>query len=421
MDSCTDNNFANTNVSAPFLKAVNIELEISTREAYGNILNFANEVEDFWEQCPNLYSISNIESVPKEYLTPFLEEFDIELDATPNDCLLYIFNFNGGGWAVASADRRLNETVFALTESGSLRPENLMHQPSQPIEGLIYNDNEDLEPIRFNAVFNEEFPYSATELIMHSVATHFNQEFFNHYYYTEWEVDSNNIQQLTNPLPKYCQGTPFNDSCPTRNGRITKAGCEPIALLMTLVYNSGTGNTFILGDRSASRDSLMDSTTIYGNAIIQRKLAYYTHHIGKKTLTQYGVESSNTAFHILRNYMASLDGYQNVSVLSFDEAQTAQMISRGNPVILEGHGTGDHAFVVEGILYEHSRLITWNNTNVSNTNGTSRIKILCNFGWNDKKADGWYLKSLSNILTENGNTHNFGERLRMIKYEYTQH
>lgn len=61
------------------------------------------------------------------------------------------------------------------------------------------------------------------------------------------------------------------------------------------------------------------------------------------------------------------------------------------------------------------------NTNVSNTNGTSRIKILCNFGWSDKKAVGWYLKSLSNILTENGNTHNFGERLRMIKYEYTQH
>lgn len=25
------------------------------------------------------------------------------------------------------------------------------------------------------------------------------------------------------------------------------------------------------------------------------------------------------------------------------------------------------------------------NTNVSNTNGTSRIKILCNFGWNDKR------------------------------------
>lgn len=420
MDSCTDNNFANTNVSAPLLKTANIELEISTSEAYGNILNFASEVEDYWEQCPNLYSIRNIETVPREYLTPFLEEFGIELDATPNDCLLYIFNFNGGGWAVASADRRLNETVFALTESGSLQPENLMFQPSRSIDGLTYNDNGDLEPVSFNAVFNESFPYSATELIMYSVATHFSQDFFNHYYYAEWEVDSTNIQLLTNPLPKYCQETPFNDSCPTRNGSATRAGCEPIALLMTLVHNSG--NIFTLGDKSTGRDSLHSYYLVYNNPKVKSDVAYYAHHLGRKSFTMYGVESSSTAFRLLRNVMAELDGYQNVRIQSFDESLTERMISRNNPVILEGHGSEGHAFDVEGVKYEHRQLITWNNNqSISGSSGTRRIWLQCNFGWDDRKADGWYLKSLENVTQDNGSTHYYGERLRMIKYDYIQH
>lgn len=397
-------------------RTTNIDLEISESEAYENLLNFVAELGGIWEQCPNVYEIRQVDIVPGDFLIPFLDEYRIEIDGRLPENLLYIFNFNDGGFAVVSADRRLIENVFALASKGSLSANDLLYRRPLTIEGVTYNDYEELEPVIFDAVENGSFPYSAVELIMHSVATHFSFDYLNHYYYAEWETDSSTMQLLEQPLPKYCQWSPFNDSCPIRrNGDTTVAGCEPIALLMTLVYNSG--NTFSFGAKSTGRDSLMNNYLIYHDAKVKSDLAYYSHLIGKKSWTKYGPESS-TAFYRLQAVMAGVDEYHNVRINPFEESTVHNMITNNKPVILEGHGSGDHAFVVEGVMYDHRCLITWNDDNSYQTsNGMSRIRILCNFGWYDEKADGWYLKSVDSVIQTDSTIHYYGERLRMMTYD----
>lgn len=394
-------------------RTVNIPYLITESEAYSEIITLANELQGEWERCPNVYNVTSIESVSSELLMPYLSEIGIEIDENMPNNILYIFNF-GEGYAIAAADRRFNETVFAIAEKGSLSPNDLAHREPIGIDGLQDGDDGELHPVSISTIINGKIPYSATQLIMHSVATHYSEFFFENYYYGGWEVDSTTMIVLSPELPKYDQESPFNDSCPIINDSVTPAGCGPIALLTIMANNSST--TFNFAGLSVEKEHIIN----YNNYADETYslLAYYARQIGKAVKTTYTPTGSSTARRNLIRFMSRTLNYEHVDDHDFDASIIKSMLNDSLPIIMEGWGSGGHYFMIEGMQYQRRR-IYFNNENDQNYYHSSRIRLKCNFGWKGD-GDGWYLKSIDNVITENGEVHYYSDRQKIISYSTNQ-
>ncbi len=295
---------------------------------------------------------------------------------------IHVFNFeDNGGFALMSATREM-PSLLAITDGGNIDTNQVIDDP-----GLIMfltNLEGQIKPEP--APDDQEPAYYITKE-------------YGSYKYT-----------LHNPIGGYCkvhwnQHTPFNKYCPVKGKDTTIAGCVAVACaqLMSVYKYPASYDGYYYNWSKMITDSTND-----GISKLIRQLG------SKDNLDMdYGVESSSAdPVNIPRTLKRF--GYSNGGTLkNYDKNEIVNEIKNGYCVLLGGfshkvkqkvlgitfntYHTGGHRWLVHGALTSTRQVTTIKELNNKNrdvqviTSNESTHYILCNFGWQDRTCNGYYL------------------------------
>ncbi len=292
------------------------------------------------------------------------------------DTLMYIVNFkNEQGFAVLSADTRLGESVYCLTENGTIGSEDFIkamdYLHSDKTNTKSYGKSEDT----FKDIGHDFVP----ALILSSMLADI-----------KYGLPKEAIETKATPIAggvllktKWHQGYPFNKYTPYENGRQCPAGCVAIACAQIMQYCKKPADPVFNGVSCSwnTMETVCNSNDIYSNnatSEAKEQVARFLIHIGKKSLCyiRYHADGSggyaDGVVRTLKHY-----GYSSVRKTtgfgSKNQSKASEMLRKGLPVYLNGsdyHNGGGHAWVIDG---------EWNG------------HFHCNWGWNGK-WDGYYAK-----------------------------
>lgn len=399
---------------------------ISEEDANNNATLFIEDINSSGAYNINLSEINSVENVTASTLIPFMTELDIEtsfLDSEEN--VLYIFNYDGG-CAIAAADKRLNDEVFAFLPNINLSAEDLVHRNSVTIEpGEAYMINDNLETttayptIQRMAIPDQgSLPYSSVCLIMYSVALQFNSTFNEEryepdYIHGPWEDYSTDT--LSSHTPLYHQGSPFNDLTPVHLGNHTPAGCGPIALLIAYVYNYNDGSDSVYYNNLSASKSKLKDYNLYPE--VHPILSKWARKFGRRAGTVYTYWSSMTPFWQLVNVLNSTPYYSNAQIGAFNPQSIRLQIHQDKPVIMQGWNSGNgHYFIVEGIKTQQR---TAYHVQVPDSHITEeRHVIKCNMG--DHREADWYVFPGLHSSPNDHQTLHYHNNTRILTYNHNQ-
>lgn len=282
------------------------------------------------------------------------------------DTLAYLVNLGDDeGFAVLSANRRLNNSIYCLTEAGSVNQENFAaayeYLSGEP-ETRSASETKGMEDIFVPA------------LLVRSLIVD---------YYDEANLVETRAStpsgSPTGPIlqTKWHQNTPFNDllnGCP--------AGCVAIACAQIMAYNEHpsvfTADTVTCSWATMKTVSPVGDRFASGSEDAREQVAAFLKELGKddNLKIRYGDDGSwglaDGVVRTLKNY-----GYKNVDkrigFVKKDRTKVSECLAKGYPVFMNGGNSDDftgHAWVVDG---------EWGNY------------FHCNWGWRGI-WDGYYVK-----------------------------
>lgn len=339
-------------------RTVNITREISQEEALENIHLFAESIQN-----PNFNrfyqgTLLNVQGVDGRLVLPFMRDLEMDVDAGElNNTLLYLFNFEGG-CVVASADRLLNETVYAFLDGVNLTPSDLQHRDPITVDGFVDGPDGELEPVITSVIPIGEVPYSSVCLIMYSVALTYNLPEPAGFFRGDW-IDSTTVS-IEGSTPRYHQRYPFNKyygictSMPTNCNGHYYAGCGPIAMLITIIYNNYSSQLY---GYPINRDSMIN---YQGSTYYEDILAKMAHKLAQEVRATYSEDGTFTTNTNMQRVMRGIPGYENFRFTNFDSNDIISMISNNKPVIGQGINSEDkgHYYIIEGIQMQYQEQLT---------------------------------------------------------------
>lgn len=358
--------------------------------------------------------------------------------------LMHLVNFDEGGYAVVSADRRIPSFVLAVVDEGSITEQDFHVADSIYTEEDIRKEIPDFK--LYNDTIGDFYSMSATRQMV-------NQELYAYAYnyaasdcyidesnpYDPYDPDMGhrrNSQYNRDPLPCghipdgggylpknpdpdsnthtskswviekevpmmiqtiWHQESPFNDLMPHRRKfwlvgpkKKAPAGCGPIALAQILTYMNDVSYSFngrpinynrLQGFCTLSNTNTSDPTASY-------EAAYLLYALGQRLNTVYGYDFGLTLPIYVKRFLRDY-GYKDVK-RTFDandrRTEVLKSLDRGCPVFITSGSrwTSFHSWVIDG--YRKEVLIsktTKTDTGevLSETRDQETLYVHCNYGW----------------------------------------
>ncbi len=332
------------------------------------------------------------------------------------DTMLYIVNFQHGGYSLVSADDRV-PGVMAYIPQGQRASNAPVTNPGMQffLNGLKNYYRAAI--IDTTIVRRETEDLDVREIIINDTTQIFSQ-------YTNPYV----INSRVDPILTTCwgQGDPYNRLCFTENGEQAVAGCVAIAVDQVLAHHrypsSYDGYVFHWNDIMSSSRPLSETAC---NDVA--KLVYET---GKLVKMQYGIYNSNSYAHNIDSCLTAMGyDFDHQSCLFIDEEIDSGLACNSNydfnrlmdnfqnnkPVIITALGyelvygfrySFGHAWVLDGGLSVANirRILDINNNRITCETDKQNF-VHCNWGWNGTD-DGYY--------TSNAFTKVYDEQLQQV-------
>ena len=314
--------------------------------------------------------------------------------------LVYIANFqNGEGYAILGADDRI-ESVIAVTERGSLTPEQLAAAANGQYDGVeappVVPEIGDYLIERIGGIHKYDSLKGVTmpEHIKHT--------------YGEWEVCE---QKGPYCKMKWGQGAPYNSLTPIKDGKRCPVGCVAVALGQIVATNYYTlyyphninpqpqylGNLFVAWN--ALFTMIHQYITVPNTPRTHYKengeslvITYFLRGIGAEIGMDYGPNGSGADKKDAMRFLKAM-GFKDVDNYYISEGRLKEMIvDRGLPVYACGKRTmtKGHAWVIDG-MRKWQRLHTtyFPSTGRYDYDYTYKTMYHCNYGWSGG-CDGYY-------------------------------
>ena len=345
---------------------------------------------------------------------------------TYKDSLLYVVDFKDNkGCAVLAADRRIPETVLAITETGSFNnmDKNMfpptykqgMYADSELMKGFsLYDAEVDDYYVASNFISPLEFCKDYANFHIQLVHKEFNPlpkgSYLEH---GKWEVKEKIAPML---ITIWHQGSPFNDEAPElswfswQKWKLrSPAGCFPIAIAQIIAYHekkiecygyrlnweSIKRDIWSYNNRSDSSASNTDKKAI---ALFLQFLATHCKAIRTPDFTFVFPHKARIVMEKFYRNLKTNEGC-NLSLL-------LSMLRNNKPVLvcaISGIVDG-HAWVVDGYLYRKRKVKDVQLGEGELPNSISEYEeeqklVHCNWGWKGY-CNGYYMPEIFNI--ENG-------------------
>ena len=353
LNSCTDFDEANKNISPNYVKTI-----ISSEEAAQLAIDMAEKMavntrgNDKQREVGEVYVWKTKDICKYESTT----RASSKLELLP-DTLLYVVNFkDSNGYVLVSADKRLGEVV-GIVDKGSLKPSGEIDNP-----GLNLYLNE------LCLYYAEQLSYSYRTITRSSS-------------YTDWE-----IAERKGPLTwtEWHQHAPYNNNCPIINGFHALAGCVAIAIGQIMAYHHAPttdGGYAYLWNEMGNPYEIPQTTA--GEVSVAILIA----RIGSMVGMNYGLNSSGAS------PTSAINGFEEMGYhyelypngYSIDACWTE--IDNNRPFYIRGGiglNQGGHAWVIDGYMIEER----------VNINDPSDIQyrdyVRCNWGWGGSD-NGFYI------------------------------
>lgn len=387
------------------------------------------------------------------------------------DSLLYIVNFNAGGFAVLAADTNL-EPVIAITEAGELQISDFESPSSVPsgytlddlwvethgdymlggvqpdegasyIAGLILNyavngggiNTDPLEPDGGGKPGEPEGPNLPPE----------NPGVTYTWHTTNWVVDNSNTRRKLMPDNlTWNQEAPFNEYCPVMIVNKAPAGCVATALMQIFAYHEKPeADIFFDGNYS----------TIYGDVVLRHMLTLSWPALTRTPYGSYDTSLRHTAGWIARyigngvgmlyNFFGSEESFATpeaakifmkhsrinyksvVKHLDYDEDIVKSEVMAGRPLFigaLDNFNAG-HAWVLDGWMERTSVTEKRGSDGSVPISITYRQKLVhCNWGWGGR-CNGYYYSGtldLNNggVIQDNPLGSNGGKETKKLDFNW---
>ncbi len=300
------------------------------------------------------------------------------------DTLLYLVNFgNDEGFAILSADTRLEIPVFCITEKGSISPDDFIQ------ENQIINTEND---------YGVEDKRLITSLVSNkiqqiNIKNHADNAFQGYTKYSAW-TDSLKY----GPFIKinYCQQEPYNRYCPIKNGQRTLVGCVAIAITQIMQANEYATT---IGEQTINWKNF--KTTGWETEANKNSIAQVCRTIADQCNMIYGIDGSSSNIINAKNCLKNYFGYKNLNITySVNEENILPMLKQGLSIYCRGYDAlriVGHAWVLDGGLFQRRRCRSYYNPTGSYLEYfESRFFVHCNWGWNGS-CNGYYVLDMFDL------------------------
>lgn len=289
------------------------------------------------------------------------------------DTMLYIVNFaNNGGYALVSADKRV-DGIIAIIDEGSLSPFDEITNPGF----RMY-----LEDVK--KYFVKEI--TASEVNTKSITSEIDTV------YSDWRV-----LDIWYPLlkTKWSQGAPFNKYCFTDDGQQAIAGC--VAIAIGQIMSSHRYPQSYKG-YSYNWDSILSGKikpiSEKGCLDVARLVA----DIGKLVEMKYGIFSSTAVSTKTELCLKAMDYHYSYSNSFIIERCFGNFRYSNSPVYISAAASNSligHAWVLDGAALRGRTMYCYDRAgNLLSTKDSERqFLIHCNWGWGGSN-NGYFLKNV---------------------------
>ena len=282
----------------------------------------------------------------------------------------HIVNYNNGGFALLSADKRL-EAVFAISEAGQMNLSDTIH--NKPL--ALYIRSIERVANRLNAKpANSKFPPTLDTMLNVDNS-------FKTFPILDPIFDR---KELKNIMPIFHQRDPFNKYCFTISGEQAPVGCAPLAAGTLMGYyewpQSYKGYTF---DWTAMKSNRNHD----GWAKLFSFLGQY-----ENMNVNYRINGSGASSSTFYRTFANL-GYKNMQLKAFSISQVNYEMREQKPLMVWGYDdqAGGHAWIIDGAKYVEDYMNVYNEVITS-------YYYHCVWGWGGK--DNGYFIFKNNINTD---------------------
>lgn len=313
------------------------------------------------------------------------------------DTLLYLVNFDKNGYAVLSADNRIGNVVYCITEDGSIDIDDLdevLKTRTEYDNNVLACDSTD--------VFDSMGPSFVHTLLIYNALRDFNRcgdegggensddtdEDDNPLPYPEDDISGPTSDITVKPMVKTRWGqsfTPFNTLTPHN----FPAGCVCIAVAQILVANKYATNMLFDGtvcnwDDMESVYNCNDPNNYYSTWDANNQVSHFVYELGKSGYCNisYGAKESSGYDSDARDTFRKL-GYTNVhrfwhplELTSDNKDRIFRMLHRGLSVYISasrwksrGIDKEGHAWIIDGF------------TRGTTMNDCAYYYYHCNWGW----------------------------------------
>lgn len=343
--------------------------------------------------------------------------------------LLYIINYTDNeGYAIISADKRIGNDVFAITESGNINENyscydtlNSEKLPLELVRRYAINASSTI-PIRDSLVDDNyfTFPRNDDDPPEFTVPD------------GEWVITVWDRVETVNAVPvmlqtKWNQNAPFNNLC-----RPYAAGCTAVAMMQIMTYNAYP-SPFIIEDVTIPFEELremkyvLNDSSIYAKAValIVKSIRDYC------GVTHLGTSSLIWPKHAAK-YFKNVMGYSNVQRYADPKRCDVNMIidclMKGYPVFVAAKANGFHAhsWVVDGLIYKnyYGHKEGEESGDYKGEAYKSEAYFHCNWGWGGKD-DGYFKAGIFDTdisydfdyMTKSESDGDYDSYYRIITYE----
>lgn len=300
----------------------------------------------------------------------------------------YIVNFDGGGFALVSADNRATD-IYAMSSTGTFDEnagdgvEYFMNSAAEYQNSEIENFKGDIEIVDTLGYVHPPTDLDDPRL---GLATTWNgipcYDKVKHYKYG---VDF--LLQTT-----WGQDYPYNARCPLIDGKSSLAGCVAIAMGQIMAYHKQPSS---YNGHEYDWDAILEDDIVHPYSSGAESVSWLIADIGDLVSMDYGLSGSGAyssecpgAFHKM--------GYTCGSLSDCSFSKVAGSLNNMQPVYMCGKNTVNskgHAWVVDGyrIQYDtHAYYAADDLRLLDRTRTPEKNYVHCNWGW-DGYCNGYYL------------------------------
>lgn len=374
-------------------------LHASTSETYISISEARENVDSFLHEFDALTKATNHRYIINQFSRGGFDSTKAEQEKEP---LVYVFNFNDNqGYAIASGDSRM-PAILCVTENGNLLENDMLDNPGEiAMLSIIDTDYRmavglPIENYEGLWISPEEYGYSSPLVTKAQGAYHDT---------SEWETLFTDGNLLS---CSWHQHSPFNDSCPTKDGIHKLAGCVSIAVAQVMYYwgLNGTYEDLALDWNQMHLLQTGDETGIPSST--KQMVADLVRSLGKTNNLDVSYELSSSSAdcdHIKRTFEHF--GYSSGGTKkNYSISEVVSALSNG-PVIAGGFShkkvkkvlgitvstsySGGHEWVIDQHLVRRQYRYTFDgNNNLIDTEEIRQQLLHCCWGWMNGQSNGYY-------------------------------